>query len=120
MNKPSIVRFDQAAQVRCFPKGRFEIIEIGGMTVGRAIYEPGWRWSEHLGRITGTASCQVEHIGLVISGRGKVRMDNGDEYELGPGDLFHIPRGHDGWVVGDEPYISIHLLGSADYATPRS
>jgi quercetin dioxygenase-like cupin family protein len=111
-----IERFESAGETRTFEKGRFEVVEIGGMTVGRATYEPGWKWSEHVGPSAGTRSCEIEHVGLVVSGRAAVRMDDGTELVLEPGDLFHVPPGHDSWVVGDEPYISIHLLGADEYA----
>lgn len=86
------------------------------MELGRARYEPGWKWSEHVAPLAGTGSCQVEHVGMVMSGRVMVAMDDGLRIELGPGDLFYIPPGHDSWVVGDEPYVAIHLLGADDYA----
>jgi quercetin dioxygenase-like cupin family protein len=117
MSELRIERFGSAGEARTFEKGRFDVVEIGGVTVGRATYEPGWRWSEHVGPTAGTESCQVEHVGLVVSGRAAVRMDDGTEVEMGPGDLFHVPPGHDSWVVGDEPYVSIHLLGADEYAT---
>lgn len=91
-------------------------MNLGGMTVGRASYQPGWKWSEHVRPIAGTKTCEVEHVGLVVSGRAKVVMNDGVEFEIGPGDLFAIPPGHDSWVVGDEPYVSIHLLGAGQYA----
>jgi quercetin dioxygenase-like cupin family protein len=116
MGELRIERFESAAEARTFEKGRFEVVEIGGMTVGRATYEPGWRWSEHVGPTAGTESCQVEHVGLVVSGRAAVRMDDGTEVVMGPGDLFHVPPGHDSWVVGNDPYVSIHLLGADEYA----
>jgi mannose-6-phosphate isomerase-like protein (cupin superfamily) len=84
--------------------------------VGRATYEPGWRWSEHVGPTAGTKSCEVEHVGLVVSGRAAVRMDDGTELVLEPGDLFYVPPRHDSWVVGDEPYVSLHFLGADRYA----
>lgn len=111
-----IRRFDAPDETREFEKGRFEQVEIGKITVGRARYEPGWKWSEHVGPTVGTRSCEIEHVGLVVSGRVKVRMDGGEEAELGPGDLFAIAPGHDSWVVGDEPYVSLHLLGAERYA----
>src|SRR5947209_3806597 len=77
---------------------------------------PGWKWSEHVQRVAGTPSCQVEHVGLVLSGRAKVRMDDGTEVDLGPGDLFYVAPGHDSWVVGEEPYVSLHFLGADQYA----
>ena len=109
----AIKQFDERRE---FDKGQFEVVEIGGMTVGRATYEPGWKWSEHVKPTAGTESCEVEHIGLVISGRAMIAMDDGTEVEVGPGDLFAVPPGHDSWVVGDEPYVSLHFLGADAYA----
>jgi quercetin dioxygenase-like cupin family protein len=109
-------RFEQPDKVRTFEKGKFEIVRIGGMTIGRATYEPGWRWSAHVGPRTGTTSCSVEHVGIVISGSATAAMDDGAITELGPGDVFHVAPGHDSWVVGDEPYVSLHLLGADHYA----
>ena len=109
-------RFDKPDEVRTFPKGKFEIIHIAGMTIGRATYEPGWRWSEHVGVATGSRECQIEHVGLVVSGKATAAMTDGTVYEMKAGDLFYVPPGHDSWVVGDEPYVSIHLMGSSDYA----
>jgi mannose-6-phosphate isomerase-like protein (cupin superfamily) len=112
----SIQRFESSGERREFEKGRFEVVEIGGMTVGRATYEPGWKWSEHVKPTAGTDSCEVEHVGLVVSGRAVIAMDDGSEVEVGPGDLFAVPPGHDSWVVGDEPYVSLHFLGADSYA----
>jgi 2-hydroxychromene-2-carboxylate isomerase len=109
-------RFEQPDEVRTFEKGKFEIVRIGGMTIGRATYEPGWRWSLHVGSVIGISSCLVEHVGIVISGRATAAMDNGTITEMRPGDLFHIAPGHDSWVVGDEPYVSLHFLGAEHYA----
>jgi hypothetical protein len=114
-----VKRFEAPDEARPFEKGSFELVAIGGASLGRARYEPGWKWSEHVGPIVGTASCLVDHVGLVVSGRAFVKMDDGEEVTLGPGDLFSIPGGHDSWVVGQEPYISLHLLGAAEYAAPR-
>ncbi len=115
-----IRRFDLAGEVRRFDKGRFEVVEIGGLTLGRATYEPGWKWSVHVGAATGHAVCSVEHVGIVVSGRAAVSFPDGTEYELVPGDIFHIPPGHDSWVVGDEPYVSLHLVGAEGYAAKES
>jgi mannose-6-phosphate isomerase-like protein (cupin superfamily) len=109
-------RFDAPDEVREFAKGRFEIIRINGMSIGRATYEPGWRWSVHVGPGSGQASCQVEHVGMVISGRAVAAMDDGSIVEMRTGDLFHVPPGHDSWVVGEEPYVSLHFLGTDAYA----
>ena len=111
-----IRRFETPDEIREFDKGTFEVVRIGGMTIGRARYQPGWRWSEHVGPTVGTATCQVEHLGLVVSGRAGVSMDDGREFAMEPGDLFAIPPGHDSWVEGDEPYVSLHIMGGEDYA----
>jgi quercetin dioxygenase-like cupin family protein len=116
MNAVVLKRFERPDEVRNFDKGKFEIVRLAGVTVGKATYEPGWKWSEHVRPVAGTPSCQVEHVGLVVSGRAKVRMDDGTEVELAPGDLFHVAPGHDSWVLGNEPYVSLHFLGANEYA----
>jgi hypothetical protein len=108
-------RFDNPDEVRTFPKGKFEIVHIAGMTLGRATYQPGWRWSEDVGRAIGQTSCDVEHLGIVIRGRATAAMNDGRVIEIRAGDIFHIAPGHDSWVVGDEPYVSLHLMGAATY-----
>jgi quercetin dioxygenase-like cupin family protein len=109
-------RFENPDEVRVFDKGRFEIVRIGGMTIGRATYEPGWKWSEHVSPIVGTSFCEVEHVGLVVAGRATAAMKGGPVIELTPGSIFHIPPlPHDSWVIGDEPYISLHFLGAEHY-----
>lgn len=112
-------RFEQPDEVRKFEKGKFELIHIGGMTIGRASYEPGWKWSEHVGRAAGQKSCSVEHVGMVISGRATAAMDDGRVIEMRDGDVFYIPPGHDSWVVGNEPYVSLHFLGAKEYAAKK-
>ena len=115
----TLVNFEAPAETRSFEKGRFELYHVGPMTLGRATYEPGWRWSEHVGPATGERSCQVEHVGMVVSGRAAIAMDDGETIEVGAGDVFHVLPGHDSWVVGDEPYVSLHIVGSEDYAGER-
>ena len=112
-------RFEQPDETRTFEKGRFELVRVGGMTIGRATYEPGWKWSEHVGNATGAKSCLVEHVGMVVSGRATAAMDDGRLFEMKAGDVFYIAPGHDSWVVGDEPYVSIHLMGADDYASAK-
>src|SRR5690349_4325077 len=109
-------RFDKADETRTFEKGKFEVVNLAGMTIGRATYEPGWKWSSHVGRVLGKGNCDVEHVGLVVSGRAVVAMNDGRTIEMGPGDLFHIAPGHDSWVIGNEPYVSLHLMGAGQYA----
>ena len=111
-----IRRFEQPDERHAFGNGSFDLVTIGGVTIGRASYKPGWVWSEHVGKPAGEELCQVEHVGLVVSGRAAVKMADGTEGELTPGDLFSIGPGHDSWVIGDEPYVSLHLLGASDYA----
>jgi len=112
--------FEQPDEVRDFEKGKFELVHIGGMTIGRATYLPGWRWSVHVGRSLGKKSCDVEHVGMVLSGRATAAMDDGRVIEMKAGDLFYIASGHDSWVVGDAPYVSLHFIGANDYAAHKS
>jgi quercetin dioxygenase-like cupin family protein len=107
---------DEPTETRTFEKGRFEVYVVGPMTLGRATYEPGWRWSEHVGAASGESLCQVEHVGLVLSGQAAVKMEDGTERVMRPGEFFYVPPGHDSWVVGDEPYVSLHIMGSESYA----
>jgi quercetin dioxygenase-like cupin family protein len=110
-------QFEQPDEVREFTKGKLELVHIGGLTIGRATYEPGWKWSEHVGPLSGTSRCTVEHVGLVVSGTATAAFDDGQVIELRAGNLFHIPaEPHDSWVVGDEPYVSLHFLGAETYA----
>lgn len=112
-------RFDKPDEVREFAKGRFEIVRLGGMTIGRATYQPGWRWKDDVGAAAGATSCHVEHVGMVVSGCATAAMDDGRIIEMKAGDIFYVPPGHDSWVVGDEPYVSIHFLGADDYAAAK-
>ena len=109
-------RFDNPDEVRTFEKGKFELVRIGGTTIGRATYAPGWKWSTHVGQALGKKSCDVEHVGIVVSGCATAAMDDGRIIEMKAGDIFYIAPGHDSWVVGDEPYVSLHLMGATDYA----
>ena len=110
-------RFDSPDEVRVMEKGKFELVHIGGMTIGRATYEPGWKWSEHVGPTAGATRCHVEHVGLVLSGAATAAFDDGRVVELHAGELLHIPPiPHDSWVIGDEPYVSLHFLGAERYA----
>jgi hypothetical protein len=110
-------RFENPDEVREFAKGKFELVTIGGMTIGRATYQPGWRWSVDVGPGLGLKLCSVEHVGLVIDGTATVSFEDGRVWELTPGSLFHVPpEPHDSWVIGDEPYVSLHFLGASHYA----
>jgi len=110
-------RFTQPDEVRKMIKGRFELVRIGGMTIGRATYDPGWKWSEHVGPALGQTRCTVEHVGLVLSGAAAVAFEDGHVVELRAGDLFYVPPvPHDSWALGDVPYVSLHFLGAEHYA----
>jgi quercetin dioxygenase-like cupin family protein len=119
MHEVILKRFERPDEVRTFEKGKFELVHIGGMTIGRATYQPGWKWSEHVGRAAGAKSCSVEHVGIVVSGRATAAMDDGRVIEMKAGDVFYIAPGHDSWVVGDEPYVSLHLMGASQYAQTK-
>ena len=109
--------FEQPDEVRTFTKGRFELITLAGKTFGRATYEPGWRWSLHVGPALGATRCEVEHLGLVLSGCATAAFDDGRVFELRAGEMFYIPPiPHDSWVIGEEPYVSLHFLGADHYA----
>lgn len=110
-------KFEKPDEVRELKKGRFEIVRLGGMTIGRATYQPGWKWSEHVGKDLGQERCSVEHVGMVISGIATAAFADGRVIELKAGNLFYIPPvPHDSWVVGDEPYVSLHFMGAEKYA----
>ena len=110
-------RFDSPDETRLMEKGKFELLHLGGMTIGRATYEPGWKWSEHVGPSVGASRCSVEHVGMVVSGTAAVSFDDGTVVEMRAGELFHIPAvPHDSWVLGNGPYVSLHFLGADHYA----
>lgn len=103
-------------EVRTFPKGRLELVTIAGATVGRAIFEPGWRWMTSLQPLVATKSCEAPHFQFHVAGRLHIVMDDGSEFDCGPGDVSSLPSGHDAWVVGDEPAIVVDFQGMVDYA----
>jgi mannose-6-phosphate isomerase-like protein (cupin superfamily) len=118
-------RFENPDETRNFEKGKFELVQVGGMTIGRATYEPGWKWSVHVGKAPmagsdSAKSCMVEHVGMVVSGRATAAMDDGRVIEMKAGDLFYIAPGHDSRVVGDEPYVSLHFMGAEKYASGKA
>jgi hypothetical protein len=110
-------RFDEPDDVLEMPFGRFEIVRLAGVTLGRATYQPGWKWSVHVGPRVGSERCTVEHLGLVLAGAATAAFEDGTIVELRAGNLFHIPATpHDSWVLGDEPYVSLHLMSAEHYA----
>jgi hypothetical protein len=108
--------FETADEVREFPNGRAEIIKIGGGEVGRLVFEPGWRWSNDVKPIANTESCLAPHFQYHVSGHLAIRMDDGNEFVAGPGDITSLPSGHDAWVVGDEPAVTVDWFGASNYA----
>lgn len=115
-------RFADTTDVRRFPHGQVEVVELDDRAVGRMTYEPGWRWSVDVKPVAGTASCQFHHVGVTLRGRLRVQMLDGTELEVGPGDVFEFPPGHDAWVVGDEPWVSVDFEAVRSYgrAVPSS
>jgi len=116
MDEVILRRFEHPDETREFERGKFEIVRLGGLTIGRATYQPGWKWSEHVRPLVGTPLCEVEHVGLVLSGHAVAVIRDGPMIDLTAGMLFYIPpTPHDSWVVGDEPYVSVHFLGADHY-----
>ncbi len=110
-------RFEAPDEIREFPRGRLELVTIGGQTLGRATYQPGWKWSVDVGPTVGARRCMVEHLGIVLAGHATAAFDDGRVFDLTAGTVFYIPpEPHDSWVVGDRPYVSLHLLGASHYA----
>ncbi|PTR40556.1 Cupin domain-containing protein [Rhodococcus sp. OK611] len=110
--------FDSPEETRPFEdgKGKIDLVDLAGGAVGRGVFEPGWKWSDHVKPIAKTDSCQAAHVGYCVSGRMVVVMDDGERQEFGPGDVMIAPPGHDAWVVGDEACILVDWQGFADYA----
>jgi len=108
--------FTSPNEVRTFEKGRLELIKIGGGMVGRLTLEPGWRWSKHVKPIAGTEWCEAPHFQYQVSGKMHVKMTDGTEFDLVPGEVSALPQGHDAWVVGNEPVVVIDWAGASNYA----
>jgi class 3 adenylate cyclase len=112
-------RFSESSDVRTIPRGRIDVVELDDTVVGRMTYEPGWRWSVDVKPIAGTDTCQYHHLGVTLSGRVRAQMPDGTELEIGPGDVFEIPPGHDAWVVGNEPWVSVDFEAMRTYGKQR-
>jgi len=119
MEEAQLKSFGKPEEIREFPKGRLELIKVGGATVGRAVFEPGWRWSTSVQPIVKTKSCEAPHFQYHISGTLKILMDDGTELECHPGDVSLLPSGHDAWVVGKEPAVVVDFQGMIDYAKSK-
>ena len=116
MGKLEVKSTNTPDETRNFEKGKIELVKIGEATVGRAVFQPGWRWSTHVKPIAKTKSCEAPHLQYQVSGTLHVLMDDGTERETKAGDVALIPPGHDGWVVGNEPVVMIDFQGMVDYA----
>ena len=111
--------FAAPTEVRMFDKGKVEVVNVGGTTIARATFEPGWKWSTCVKPIAKTDSCQCAHFGCQVSGTMVARMDDGREMTIKAGDVVNLPPGHDAWVVGNEPVIFIDFQGMVDYAKKK-
>jgi len=112
--------FTKPDEVREFPRGKADILNIGGGQVGRLMFQPGWRWSRDVKPLANTASCEAPHFQYHVSGRLAIKMDDGTEFIAGPGDITALPSGHDAWVVGDEPAVVIDWYGASNYGKPHA
>ncbi len=106
-------------ETRSIPQGKLEIVQLGDVTIGRAVLQPGWKWSESVKPIVKSESCDTAHTTYIVSGRMHVLMDDGTEQELGPGDAAIVPPGHDAWIVGSEPCVAIDFAGMSEFAKAR-
>lgn len=103
-------------EVRPTPFGHVDIYNLDDLVIGRMVFEPGWHWMEHVRPIAGTSLCQYHHVGICISGRLGNRLEDGTTNEIGPGMVYEIPPGHDGWVIGDEPFVAYDVAGVRSFA----
>ena len=118
--KMEVKSFEAPEEVRTFEKGRVELVKVGGVMIGRGIFEPGWKWSTHVKPLAKTKSCEAPHFQYQIAGTMKVVMDDGTTRECKAGDVSLLPSGHDAWVVGNEPVVVVDFQGMADYAKAAS
>ncbi len=116
MDKTEHKSFRAPGETRELPRGRDEILNVGGGQIGRLVFQPGWRWPNDVKPIAGHASCEAPHFRYHVSGLLAIRMDDGAEFTAGPGDITTLPSGHDAWVVGDEPVVAIDWSGAGTYA----
>jgi len=114
--KMEVKNLNSPEETRNFDKGKLDLVKIGGAMVGRAVFQPGWKWSESVKPVAKTKSCEAPHFQYHVSGTIRVRMDDGTERDLKPGDVSLLPSGHDAWVVGDDPVVVVDFQGMRDYA----
>jgi hypothetical protein len=108
----TVKSFDAADEVRRPDKTSVEVLDLDGVKAARVTFQPGWRWSECIGPVAGTQSCEANHVGVVVAGRIHVVHDDGSEGEAGPGDAYVIHPGHDAWVVGDDAVVGYEFDSS--------
>jgi hypothetical protein len=108
--------FTAADEIREFPRGRVELLKVGGSDIGRLVLQPGWRWYEHVKPIAGTELCEAPHFQYHVAGTLHVEMADGTAFDVTPGQVTALPSGHDAWVVGDEPVILVDWWGASNYA----
>ena len=111
--------FDTPDETKTPPKAIAEVMRLGESLVGRLTVEPGWRWSEHMGPIAGTDSCQARHLGVMVSGTIHIVHEDGSESDAHAGDVYSIEPGHDAWVLGDEPAVALEFESAGIYAEAR-
>ncbi len=119
----SVMKFETKShnapdEVRTPSKTRVEVVQLGGYSLGRFSFEPGWRWSECVKPVVKTETCQLSHVGYAVSGRLKVRLNNGTERTISAGESYAIPAGHDAWVEGTEKFVAIEVMSAENYAKP--
>ena len=112
MPSHEVKNMSSSKEVRKFPNGKVELVDIAGQTVGRFVLEKGWKWSNDLKPIVKTEWCEAPHLQYVISGMYRVKLKDGTEFDIGPGDIASVPPGHDAWVVGNEPIVGIEFVGA--------
>lgn len=116
VNSMEVKSLNVPDEIRTFDKGKLELVKIGGATVGRGVFQPGWRWSTSVKPLVKTNSCEAPHFQYHVSGILHVVMDDGTEKDCKAGDVSLLPTGHDAWVVGNEPVVVVDFQGMVDYA----
>jgi len=115
-DKAVLKSFKAPDEVREFPRGRLELVKVGGAMIGRAVFEPGWRWATCVQPIAKTKSCEAPHFQYHVAGVLRIKMDDGREFDCRPGDVSLLPSRHDAWVIGEEPAVVVDFQGMLDYA----
>lgn len=119
MSGVASMSLDTPEETRTFPNGQAQLVNVGGATVGRFTFEPGWRWSTSVKPIVGTDRCENHHVGYVLSGRMHVVDSAGAETEIGTGDAYNIAPGHDAWIIGQDTFVGLEFRSAEQYAKPK-